>query len=658
MFEHCYKLKSPITDNEVTVLTGTATDTTVNALNCRGMFYGSGITDRVPANLFDSCRSKLKNTSYMFAKCYNLSGIDMGYATDYNIPYKYDGSEVKYYYEHNKADLTAYSTYSSFKAAMSSYFTDTVRDNWFGEGKQFDRYRNYLEQWFFTQSRHYPEDLTVEDFTGTNKITTITTKAELENLSDGRYYVTEEANVGLWQKDGATISQLSSAMNSKRVYLLDPANGIYSITSIAESGESVTIEDLTTGDYRPVGTQETTLFSKFGYYNANNKYTIVQRGLLSDCTSLTNITYMFAGCYGLTGCIPADMFAYTKAYTGLESLEGLFAGCSNLTLEAIPQFNDNKIGMIMSWTTAPQYNSTVWDSLGETADFKALSNGGYYSKIYPTVVYTKTGDQYDSVVIDGETEDEDLANYFVPKDWLAKLTAVSNINHLFNTVGLACDFRTDDLGCIQKPEPKALGRPSTEDTSGFNNSSSIYNYLKLDNTTFNTTSRLASASSAFKNVHTLGATEIGQNFLYTSRSSLKDISYIFYTATLRQVKKPFGSAVNLTSVKDCFYGLNANYNLGAGGYDGPCADVLYAEPEDGKPISWMTGTSNKVLYGSEGPELWKCSRINSAHKLNCLASLTPVSGRETWFNYRVSDPGSSVPFDPTTSISTADAIRI
>jgi len=94
MFENCYKLVAPITDGSDTVLTNTATDSSVTSFNCRGMFYGSGITGRVPADLFESCRDKVTNTSYMFSKCYGLLGIDMGYATDYNIPYDYDGSDV------------------------------------------------------------------------------------------------------------------------------------------------------------------------------------------------------------------------------------------------------------------------------------------------------------------------------------------------------------------------------------------------------------------------------------------------------------------------------------------------------------------------------------------------------------------------------------
>ena len=659
MFENCYKLVAPITNGSITVLTGTATDSSVTSFNCRGMFYGSGITGRVPANLFESCRDKVTNTSYMFSKCHSLSGIDMGYATDYNIPYIYDGSDVEYYYERNKTTLTAYPTYSSFKSAMNSYFTDTVRDNWFGSGKQFDRYRNYLEQWFYTQSRYYPTGLTYADFTtAVNKIITIGTRAEIEDLGPGRYYVTEADNVGLWHKEeDGTVERITDSNSSKCVYLLDELNNFIYITSIAdsaESGESVIISQLADGGYRPVGTQETVLLSRYGYYDANNKYTIRQKGLLSDCTRLNNVAYMFAGCYGLTGCIPADMFAYTNTYKNLTSLEGLFAACSNLTLNATPAFKDEQIGMILSCSEAVSYESTVYDSLSDGGFLKSLGGGGYYSKVYPTVVYTKDGDDYICTVVDGETED--LENYFVPKDWLSKLTAVSNIKNIFNTVGIACDFRVDTAGRITSPPPGALGRPSKTDTSGFGSDSYIYAYLKLDNSTFNNTTAITNANSAFKNVYTLGATEIGRDFLYTSRSSLKDISYIFYTSTLRQVNKPFQSTTNLTNVKDCFYGLNTNYNLLINGYDGPRDDKLYKESDDGKPISWMTSHTYGTLKESVGPELWKFTKIIASDRDNCLASLTKESGRESWFDYRTDTPGYSSLYNPTL-ITNPDSFR-
>lgn len=660
MFENCYKLEAPITDGSTTVLTGTATSSSVTSFNCRGMFYGSGITGRVPANLFESCRNKVNNLSYMFAKCRSLSGIDMGYAMDYNIPYKYDGSEVEYYYERNKAALTAYPTYNGFKAAMNSYFTETVRDNWFGSGKQFDRYRNYLEQWFYTQSRHYPAGLTYADFTtATDKINIVSTRAEIDDLGIGRYYVTEAANVGLWEKtnteNGEKIEQLTDANSAKRVYLLDESNNFVSITSISESGEAINLDQLATGGYRPVGTQETILLSKYGYYDANNKYTVVQKGLLSDCTNLVNVAYMFAGCYGLTGCIPADMFAYTNAYRNLTSLEGLFAACSNLTLNATPNFKNEQVGMILSCSEADSYETTVYDSLTDGGFIKSLAGGGYYSKVYPTVVYTKDGDDYTSIVVDGEAED--LENYFVPKDWLSKLTAVANIKNIFNTVGIACDFRVDTIGRIISPGTNALGRPSTTDTSGFGSDRYIYSYLKLDNSTFNSTTAITNANSAFKNVYTLGATEIGRDFLYTSRGGLKDISYIFYTSTLRQVNKPFQSTTNLTNVKDCFYGLNTNYNLNASGYGGPRDNNLYKASDDGKPISWMTSSTGGTLKESVGPELWKFTKIIVGDRDNCLASLTKVTGRESWFEYRKNVPGYSDLYNPTISITSPDNFR-
>lgn len=648
-FENCYKLMAPITDGATTVLTGTATDASVDTLNCRGMFYGSGITGTVPANLFEDCRDKVTNTSYMFAKCYNLERIGMGYATNYNIPYNYDGSEVEYYYERNKAVLTTYSTYEQFKTAMPEYFTSLVRDNWFGSGKQFDRYRNYLEQWFYTQSRYYPANLTyAADFSG--QIITVETRDQLDVVNAGRYYVTEKGtNEGLWEKtagENATITQIAGPLlgTTKRIYLLNNAQETLSITSIAEAEETVLLDQLAAGGYRPIGTTDTVLLSKNEYYSANNKYEIVQKGLLSDCIKLTNVTYMFAGCFKLTGCIPADIFAYSNNYRSITSIEGLFAGCSNLTLSATPVFKDDQRGMIISSSGTIGYDTTVNDSLSEEGGIKTLTDGGYYSKIYPTVVYNKDEDgKYSCIVVDNA--EVDVGNYFIPKDWLAKLTAISNIKNAFHTVGIARDLHIDESGRISaNDDGGTLGRLSTIDTSNFSSDQYLYSYLKLDNTTFNTTSSISNASGAFSNVYTLGATILTKDFLQSSKGVLSDISYIFRTATLRQVEKPFQGTANLTSVYDCFYALNTNYNLNASGYSGPRDDKLYKESDDGKPISWMTSPTGGTLKESVGPELWKYSRIKVEHRNNCLASLTSIPEKSTWFEYRYQEPGSSSMF--------------
>jgi hypothetical protein len=53
---------------------------------------------------------------------------------------------------------------------------------------------------------------------------------------------------------------------------------------------------------------------------------------------------MFAGCFNLTGAIPADIFQMSNIsniYNSLTSLEGMFLNCTNLTLAATPVYTND-----------------------------------------------------------------------------------------------------------------------------------------------------------------------------------------------------------------------------------------------------------------------------------------------------------------------------
>jgi hypothetical protein len=68
----------------------------------------------------------------------------------------------------------------------------------------------------------------------------------------------------------------------------------------------------------------------------------------------------------------------------------------------------------------------------------------------------------------------------------------------------------------------------------------------------------------------------------------------------------------------------------------------------------MTKSPYGTLKDSIGPELWKYTKIAAKDKPNCLASLTKVTDRESWFEYRAGTPGFSALYNPTSITSTDD----
>ena len=72
--------------------------------------------------------------------------------------------------------------------------------------------------------------------------------------------------------------------------------------------------------------------SSTSYMFANNKYLreleySSSKGLLQDCTNLSNVTYMFSGTTSLHKGIPNNLFgtSETQKLTKLKSLEGMFS---------------------------------------------------------------------------------------------------------------------------------------------------------------------------------------------------------------------------------------------------------------------------------------------------------------------------------------------
>jgi hypothetical protein len=627
------------------------------SLNCHSMFYGSNITGNVPVDLFNdqnnsSLRSKLTNTSYMFAKCSRLVGIEQGYATDFNIPYQYDGSEIEYYYFNNHAELVLnYPTYESFKTDIDNYMSSNNyynRDNWFSTGQQFDRYRSYLEQLFFETRRKYPINLTPEELESIQDITT----AELakvqegaKELPQGLYYNTDTDQ--LYNKLDTGMEEVQGASNYN-CYLQHDGRieCISSITNFVDTLNS-------TSAFILGKDSRVNIKTKYGFYNENNKYTVIQPGLLSNCSALKAVDYMFAGCCGLRGSIPADLFASEPGfkYNALSSLNGLFAGCTNLTLRACPKFSsdDSASRLFTDAEIINKYPVPIKDpdqlEMIEQADKRLyLNTGGCYNTVYPVVIYTKTAEGWSRTIFEN-LNTVDSGKYFIPKDWAASLSKVTSINNLFYNVGIAARPMYNTLLKSVTSIVRAYASTNTDNGNAYYDNQNklltdsdkyLYPYLKLDNSIF-TGVQLEKAQSAFRGINTLGGTSLNRTFLMSSRTSLKDIQYMFCSTVMQQVTKPFNNFYALEKVKYCLYRLFYNYDDKTGANNW-LTSALFEESDSTKgllkPLSRRVGNTD-ILNNSEPPEFWNTSsftNIEATQKKYSLYSLTPEPGIADFFD--------------------------
>jgi hypothetical protein len=228
---------------------------------------------------------------------------------------------------------------------------------------------------------------------------------------------------------------------------------------------------------------------------------------------------MFLKCTSLVGAIPADLFTGTSNQKlSIESLNYLFAGCTRLATHFSNQ----------------QYSAgttLVFPALDEDAPKTRYCStyAGNFATVYPHVVRvrTKGEDGNDILQKDLYQPDEDVINnftdsdarYLVPRDWLACVTGVKTIKHIFSCIG-TFDIFTQD----------------TQEEFTFNQTEGGALILKIPETLFNGFN-ITDASYAFCANASIGKTDIGKNFLLTSmqNNKLQDISYIFAESRLQNI---------------------------------------------------------------------------------------------------------------------------
>lgn len=571
LFENCFNLTQSFTNLD---LFGNITKPT----DCRYMFKGSNITGEIWVNLFDKFRDKIKYTSHMFAKCSGLTKIQQGKATNFNIPDKYDNSDLHYYFDFYcpKED---YSSYDDFKNDINNYF-ENHKSNWYGTGSSFDRYRNHIEELLY-KYREFDEE------NGQFKV-----KIKLKDA-------TQETDIIL--PNGLTEEMLNQF--SMGGATLPPKDNV-----------STFIVDIP---------------SKYGYYSLHNIYDIEQSGLLGGCVELAEIDYMFAGCCGLKGNIPADLFSSkdNKKLENLYSLTGLFAGCCNLTLIGTPINVEGQNYLFKEIETNKEYNTTVFDSIQN--EFITLNTGGNFKQVYPVAYY----DNNRKLKIYESNNLEDSGKYFIPIDWTNNLSSsITNIENIFCGIGNPIKpFYSDDKKLIHISRIYPM--------TGINKP--IYPMLKLDNSVFKNLKKLKNANSAFRSISTIFDTTLSDNFLNSSSSSLQSIQYLFKNTPLRGVNKPFSNATQLKNIKQCFQGMYLLWNGNAG------TSALYYlydtlfETDSGTPLP--SSIYNGEAYGSYGrkygnnatanpPEFWNLTQIITSEKRSSLDSFSrPDNQEELWF---------------------------
>lgn len=273
---------------------------------------------------------------------------------------------------------------------------------------------------------------------------------------------------------------------------------------------------------------------------------IKQKGLLSDCSNLTSVAYMFSGCRNLVGPIPADMFYFSngRSNTKISSIAGLFEDCWKLTMNSTTNRN-TKDSFDNSSTIAYRDSATDTEVHRVTA-----YGGGCASKVYPWVSITyKNPAESESVT---SVDLLDRITYFVPEDWLSALTNITNISRCFYNVGTMRDANEDIIG------------ETVPDDVSF-----TYSYLKLPDRIFQKQSKIANASYAFAFCISTGASELTSTFMRNSLGTLTNISNIFFAAELKSIgtesSRIFESgALNgrLNTISRAFYQTN-NLNLNA-----------------------------------------------------------------------------------------------
>jgi hypothetical protein len=537
--------------------------------NCCGMFFNSSISGEVPASMFNDCRATLADTSYMFAKCANLSHIGTGAAL-INNPKEYDNSEINHYLaNHRESILDTFGTIEKFKANLlkpEPIYEQDVQDalnNWFGENSAFDRYKNYVYEQYYSS--------------------------------------TQDA-------EGNT----SAAFNNK-LYQNGTAISVESIYAqcLASIDTSITVNYTKQDELKTV-----TFDSQLAFYFNNTKANITQPGLLSNCTNLTNVVYMFAGCTGLHGAIPADMFYFDNCmpHRNFKSLEGLFYCCYYLTCakyinleETLP---DVIPGIDYSYSSNIVVKSSIVDD--ESSYICQLPRGGNYSKVYPCTLPAPSSQ---AIVIYKSPSDTtpEIPNYLVPKDWLKSLTYLTSVYRLFSNIGVARDKDGDVI--------------TLDANFTFTN---VYELLQVPETLFSNQYVISNASELFKCCQTIGGTVFTAKFLQTSLANLTNVAAILEYALVTGMHSLFtvegGRNTALVNVASAFHGLS--FNGATVSHGDKCA--LFQIDSTGNPVSVSVSNLQKSVNYT-APEFWNRSKFSKITTDTSARSLG-VRGQVSWSN--------------------------
>lgn len=323
---------------------------------------------------------------------------------------------------------------------------------------------------------------------------------------------------------------------------------------------------------------------KTGYAEVNDEwdpatdtfeYTVVERGLLSDCNNLRAVDHMFCNCSNIKGPIPADMFYSTQNYPNIVSLEGLFESCNSLGLDATDEQTTTKKLSMMSYE-----NTSTMIDLKHQLYTRTRSGARNYKSVYPKVKYTvnelpqvkvekvkvedgnyywsiggKISDlhanendqenpncklspngywvvnnklsniQYTDEIVSEYTTDSD-PKYLVPSDWLKACKNIRNIDRLFTHIGNIADIKAQ----VAK--------------------SHLIPLLEIPNDIFKDL-KIESARYAFAFTPILGRSILSKNFL--SPNYITDITGIFTCSKLYKLGRG--------STEAFMYSANSNSKL-------------------------------------------------------------------------------------------------
>ena len=486
MFAGCTALCSVDLASEESIFKGCT-----NLANCKGMFMKSGLTDMqdhyesgtavINSSLFEDCRSSLKNTSYMFADCTNLGGaIGTGYAQINNE----EPLKARYVeYKRQVATGLINSLNATLKATRETALKNLANVSFNNESE----FSDYMQQ---------------------AQMNAVLSALESNGFSFSSF--NDIADTGILSESIASHTfKLNSEPETEEAAHEYPE---YSVLSYNKDTWNASF-----------GTNILHCFDTYCTKPESKVVEIKKYGLLANCPKLAEVEGMFLNCDHLIGPIPADMF-YGETTSNISSLAYLFCGCTRLAT-------------VPSESSSRQFSESCTAQLAnENARYSDHNVAGNYQEVYPHLIYDYDdyGNYTNIKLLQDNTTDQAFsdmrAEYFVPKDWLAKLRNVTNISHIFSQVG-SFDILTHTSGA---PSDFINYASKGESLEG------VPLMLKIPNELFSINSnnfRIINAAYAFFGNASIGKSALSADFLGKSVPYyLQDIQYIFALSNLPQVK--------------------------------------------------------------------------------------------------------------------------